>query len=48
MKAKSYFLNLSTTVILLNVVICLSAIFLVERIIPAINNILDETIYCKN
>lgn len=45
MKARSYFLSLSTSVIILNIIICLGAIFLVERIIPAINNIIDENAF---
>lgn len=45
MNAKSYFLNISVTVIILNILLGLSAIFLVERIIPAINQILDDNAY---
>lgn len=45
MKAKSFFLSLSTAVILMNVIIGLGAIFLVERIIPAMNQILSENAY---
>ncbi len=45
MKTKSYFLSLSTTVIILNILLGLGSIFLVERIQPAINKILEENAY---
>ncbi len=48
MNSKSYFLSISATVIILNILIGLSAIFLVERIIPAINQILDDNAYSVN
>lgn len=45
MNARSYFLSFSTCVIILNVAIGVGAIFLVERIVPAIDDILSENVY---
>lgn len=45
MNVKAYFRGLSSTVIILNIVIVISAIFLVERIVPAIDEILQENAY---
>ena len=42
MNARAYFKSLSTTVLVINIMIGLSAIFLVERIVPAIDKILSE------
>lgn len=45
MKTKSFFLSLSNTVIVLNILLGLGSIFLVERIQPAIREILEENAY---
>jgi hypothetical protein len=45
MNARSYFLSLSSSVIIINIIIGLCAIFLVERILPAIDSILEENAY---
>ncbi len=45
MSARAYFQSLSSTVIIISIIIGLSAIFLLERIVPAIDDILQENVY---
>ena len=48
MNARTYFKSLSVLVIAISIVIGLGAIFLIERIVPAIDGILQENAYSVN
>lgn len=45
MNAKTYFRYLSTTTIFINLLLGLGSLFLIERVIPAIDDILSENAY---